>query len=326
MSESYISVRNIKKYFPLDDYRFAKSKIQYVHAVDDVSFDIYRGEIFGIIGESGSGKSTIGRCVLRLIEPDSGEVYVDGKDITKLSKKEMNERRMKMQMVFQNPLASFDPKKTLRYSLEENARINGVLKNSIDSKISDLMSYIGMPEDLLNRYPREISGGQLQRLALVRALMLDPDFILADEPVSALDVSVQANILNLMMDLKNDFGKTILFISHDLTVVRHVCNRVAVVYLGTIMEMGTIDEVYNNVLHPYTRALIAAKPKEHPLDPSNSQLLEGDIPNAIDIPEGCRFAERCPNFQSGLCNHRTPKLKDAGNGHYVACHFPLKHQ
>lgn len=324
MSEPYICVRNLKKYFPIDDYKFAKAKIQYVHAVDDVSFDINKGEIFGVIGESGSGKSTIGRCILKLVEPDSGEIYVEGREISKLSKKEMNALRPKMQMVFQNPLASFDPKKTLRYSLEENAKIHGIRKEEIDKKIKELMEYISLPEDVLTRYPSGISGGQLQRLALTRALMLDPDFILADEPVSALDVSVQANILNLMMDLKNDFGKTILFISHDLTVVKHVCDKVAVVYLGAIMEMGPIKEVYGNVLHPYTEALIAAKPKEHPLEKTEHKLLEGDIPNAIDIPEGCRFAERCNYFKKGLCDNKTPKLKDMGNGHFVACHFPLK--
>lgn len=323
MAEPYISVRHLVKYFPLDDYKFAKSKIQYVHAVDDVSFDIEKGEIYGIIGESGSGKSTIGRCVLKLIEADSGEVYLEGQDITRLTKKEMRVIRPKMQMVFQNPYASFNPKKTLRYSIEENARIHGVPKEEMNKKIHELMHYISLPEDVLDRYPSGISGGQLQRLAIARALMLDPDFILADEPVSALDVSVQASILNLMKDLKEDYGKTILFISHDLTVVKHICDKVAVVYLGAIMEMGPINEVYGNVLHPYTEALIAAKPKEHPLEEKEHIMLEGDIPNAIDIPEGCRFAKRCSHYKKGLCDNRTPKLKDMGNGHYVACHFPL---
>lgn len=323
MSEPFICVRHIKKFFPLDNYKFAKSKIQYVHAVDDVSLDIEKGEIFGVIGESGSGKSTIGRCILKLIDIDSGEIFFDGQDITKYSKKQMDALRPRMQMVFQNPLASFNPKKTLRYSLEENARIHGMSKEETDKKIDKLMQYISLPSDVLNRYPSGISGGQLQRLAIARALMLDPDFILADEPVSALDVSVQANILNLMMDLKKDYGKTILFISHDLTVVKHICDKVAVVYLGAIMEMGPIEEVYNDVMHPYTEALIAAKPKEHPLEEKENQLLEGDIPNAVDIPEGCRFAERCKYFKKGLCDNRTPKLKDVGNGHYVACHFPI---
>lgn len=196
-------------------------------------------------------------------------------------------------------------------------------KTEYEERLHKLMKYISLPEDVLNRYPNGISGGQLQRLAIARALMLNPDFILADEPVSALDVSVQANILNLMLDLKEDYGQTILFISHDLNVVRHICDKVAVAYLGAIMEMGPIDEVYSHVLHPYTEALISAKPKEHPLMEKEHILLEGDIPNAVDIPEGCRFAGRCKYYKKGLCDHRTPKLKHVGNGHYVACHFPI---
>lgn len=324
MADPLISVRHIKKYFPLSDYKLARSKIRYVHAVDDVSIDIEKGEIFGIIGESGSGKSTIGRCILKLIDVDSGEIFFEGKNITNLKKRELNALRPRMQMVFQNPLASFNPKKTLRASLEEPARINGIKPEEYKPRLSELMKYIGLSEDVLSRYPSGISGGQLQRLAIVRALMLDPDFILADEPVSALDVSVQANILNLLLDLKNDYGLTILFISHDLNVVKHICDKLAVVYLGTIMEMGPVDEVYSHIMHPYTEALVSAKPKEHPFAEKERILLEGDIPNAIDIPEGCRFSGRCRYFKEGLCDNRTPKLKDMGNGHYVACHFPIK--
>lgn len=321
--QPFISVRDLKKYFCLDNYKLAKAKTRYIHAVDDVSFDIYKGEIFGIIGESGSGKSTIGRCVLKLIDVDSGEIYFDGKNITHVSRKEQQELRSRMQMVFQNPLASFDPKKTIRFSLEESAKVHKIKPEVYKARIKQLMEYIALPEDLLTRYPKDLSGGQLQRLAIARALMLEPDFILADEPVSALDVSVQAQILNLMLDLKEDKGQTILFISHDLNVVRHVCDRIAVVYLGAVMEMGTVEQIYNSVAHPYTQALISAKPKEHPLENKKHILLEGDIPNAVDIPEGCRFAGRCRYFKEGLCDNRTPKLKDIGNGHYVACHSPL---
>lgn len=223
--QPFISVRDLKKYFCLDNYKLAKAKTRYIHAVDDVSFDIYKGEIFGIIGESGSGKSTIGRCVLKLIDVDSGEIYFDGKNITHVSRKEQQELRSRMQMVFLNPLASFDPKKTIRFSLEESAKVHKIKPEVYKARIKQLMEYIALPEDLLTRYPKDLSGGQLQRLAIARALMLEPDFILADEPVSALDVSVQAQILNLMLDLKEDKGQTILFISHDLNVVRHVCDR-----------------------------------------------------------------------------------------------------
>lgn len=294
--QPFISVRDLKKYFCLDNYKLAKAKTRYIHAVDDVSFDIYKGEIFGIIGESGSGKSTIGRCVLKLIDVDSGEIYFDGKNITHVSRKEQQELRSRMQMVFQNSLASFDPKKTIRFSLEESAKVHKIKPEVYKARIKQLMEYIALPEDLLTRYPKDLSGGQLQRLAIARALMLD---------------------------LKEDKGQTILFISHDLNVVRHVCDRIAVVYLGAVMEMGMVEQVYNSVAHPYTQALISAKPKEHPLENKKHILLEGDIPNAVDIPEGCRFAGRCRYFKEGLCDNRTPKLKDIGNGHYVACHFPL---
>ena len=294
--QPFISVRDLKKYFCLDNYKPAKAKTRYIHAVDDVSFDIYKGEIFGIIGESGSGKSTIGRCVLKLIDVDSGEIYFDGKNITHVSRKEQQELRSRMQMVFQNPLASFDPKKTIRFSLEESAKVHKIKPEVYKARIKQLMEYIALPEDLLTRYPKDLSGGQLQRLAIARALMLD---------------------------LKEDKGQTILFISHDLNVVRHVCDRIAVVYLGAVMEMGTVEQVYNSVAHPYTQALISAKPKEHPLENKKHILLEGDIPNAVDIPAGGGFAGRCRYFKEGLCDNRTPKLKDIGKGHYVACHFPL---
>ena len=323
MADYLVEVKDIKKYFRIDNGKIDKAKAKYLHAVDHVSFKVERGEIFGIIGESGSGKSTIGRCILGLLEIDSGEVYFDGKKISGLPARQMKEYRKDMQMVFQNPLASFNPKKTIGSIFNEIVKVYKIPKEEGKKRIHELVEYINLTDDVLTRLPKELSGGQLQRLAIARALLVQPKFILADEPVSALDVSVQAQILNLMINLKKEKGQTILFISHDLTVVRHVCDKVAVVYLGVIVEMGTTEDVYNNVLHPYTKALISAKPTEHPLEKKERELLEGEIPNAINVKEGCRFRERCPRFREGLCSERTPKLKNMGNGHYVACHYPL---
>lgn len=323
MGENLIEVKDIKKYFRLDKGKINRASARYLHAVDHVSFNIKRGEIFGIIGESGSGKSTIGRCIIKLLEIDSGEVYYDGKKISDLSPKEIKPYRKNMQMIFQNPLASFNPKKTIGQTFNEIAKVYRVPKEVSEKRIHELVEYINLTDDVLTRLPKELSGGQLQRLAIARALLVEPEFILADEPVSALDVSVQAQILNLMTDLKKEKGQTILFISHDLTVVRHVCDKVAVVYLGVIVEMGPTEEVYKHVMHPYTQALISAKPKEHPLEVKEHELLEGEIPSAVNVKEGCRFRERCPRFKEGLCSERTPKLKKVGADHYVACHYPL---
>lgn len=323
MAEPLIKVRHLKKYFKIGNEKISKAKAKYLHAVDDVSFEIQKGEIFGIIGESGSGKSTIGKCILRLIESDSGEVLLNGQDVTRLGKKELKAMRPNMQMVFQNPLASFNPKKKLGQAFEEYGRFLNIPQDIYQSRIKELLDYINLSDDVLTRLPKELSGGQLQRLAFARAILSEPEFLLADEPVSALDVSVQAQILNLMLDLKEQKGQTMLFISHDLNVVKHICERVAVVYLGVIVEMGDIEEVYYHAKHPYTQALISAKPKEHPLEEKERILLEGDIPNAINVKEGCRFASRCRRYKAGLCDHRTPKLKDIGNGHYVACHYAL---
>ncbi|HJA66559.1 oligopeptide ABC transporter ATP-binding protein [Lachnoclostridium sp. An169] len=326
MAEKLIEVKNIRKYFRVDGGKLDKAKARYLHAVDYVSFSVRKGEIFGIIGESGSGKSTIGRCLLRFIDIDSGEIWYEGEKISDLSVKQMKPYRKKMQMIFQNPLASFNPKKTIGASFREIGKVYKVSKDEMEARISEWVNYINLSEDVLSRLPKELSGGQLQRLAIARALLVQPDFLLADEPVSALDVSVQAQVLNLMINLKKEKGQTIVFISHDLTVVRHVCDKVAVVYLGVIVEMGKTEDVYKNVLHPYTQALISAKPKEHPLEKKERILLEGEIPNAINVQEGCRFANRCPRFKEGLCSNRTPKLKNMGGGHYVACHYPIGYE
>lgn len=322
--ENLLEVRHLKKWFRMGSSRMEKATASYLHACDDVSFDIHKGEIFGIIGESGSGKSTIGKCILKLQDSDSGRILFDGTDIFDYSRRQMKPLRRNMQIVFQNPLASFNPKKRIGSVLSEYGRFLKMDSAACDAKIEQLLDYIRLPEDVLTRLPKELSGGQLQRLAIARAMMSDPKFIVADEPVSALDVSVQAQVLNIMIDLKEKEGLTMLFISHDLNVVRHLCDRVAVVYLGVIVETGSIEEVYRHPQHPYTKALISAKPKEHPLQKKEQILLQGDIPTAVDVPEGCRFASRCFRFKEGLCSNRTPRLKDLGGGHLCACHHPLE--
>lgn len=324
--DNLVEVKDITKYFRVDNGHAKKANAKYLHAVDHVSFNVRRGEIFGIIGESGSGKSTIGRCILHLLNIDSGEVWFAGKQISALRDSEMKPYRRDMQMIFQNPLASFNPKKTIGAAFREIGHVYHIPKDEMEERIHRLVEYINLTDDVLTRLPKELSGGQLQRLAIARALLLEPQFLLADEPVSALDVSVQAQILNLMVDLRNKRRMTILFISHDLTVVRHVCDQVAVVYLGVIVEMGRTEDIYNHVMHPYTQALISAKPKEHPLEKKERILLQGEVPNAINVKEGCRFANRCPYHREGLCDTRTPRLKLVGNGHYVACHYPLGQQ
>jgi oligopeptide/dipeptide ABC transporter ATP-binding protein len=230
-----------------------------------------------------------------------------------------------MQMVFQNPLASFNPKMTIGAAFNELGSVYGLKKAETNKKVEDLLDYVHLRRETLTCLPKELSGGQLQRLAIARALLLAPKFLLADEPVSALDVSVQSQVLNLMLDLKEQRGMTILFISHDLTVVRHVCNTVAVVYLGVIVELGPTETVYNYVMHPYTEALISARPRDHPLEDKKHILLEGDMSTAINVPAGCRFAGRCRKFTTGLCDNRTPKLRELEPGHFVACHYPIEY-
>ncbi len=323
MTENLFEVRHLKKWFRMGNSRIQKANASYLHACDDVSFNVRKGEIFGIIGESGSGKSTIGKCILKLQSSDSGQIIFDGQDIFGYTQRQMKSLRRDMQMVFQNPLSSFNPKKRLGSVFSEYASFLGMDKSSYNKKMAELLDYIRLSEDVLSRLPKELSGGQLQRLAIARALLSEPKFVLADEPVSALDVSVQAQVLNIMIDMKEKMGQTMLFISHDLNVVRLLCDKVAVVYLGVIVEMGDISDVYNHPIHPYTKALISAKPKEHPLQEKDQIILKGDVPTAVDVEEGCRFASRCFRYKEGLCDYRTPKLKDYGNHHMAACHYPI---
>lgn len=316
MSEAMFQIRNVKKYYPVKSKKGAVVK-----ALDDVSFDIMQGEILGVVGESGCGKSTLGRCIMRLVDITDGSITFRGEDLTKIDGHRMKELRRQMQMVFQNPFSSFNPKHTIGHSLEEVGTLFGMSRTEIKERIDYLLSVIGLDEVALTRRPGELSGGQLQRLAIARALMPKPEFIMADEPVSALDVSVQAQVLNLMLRLRNEIGVTMMFISHELTVVEHICDRVVVMYLGAVMEMGSTDALFSNTLHPYTKALLSAKPRENPDEESDRVILEGDVPSAMNVPPFCRFCTRCPNFIPGKCDAEVPPLVQVAEDHWVACHL-----
>ncbi len=309
-----LQVRNLKKYYA--------SGHKLLKALDDVSFEVCEGEIMGVVGESGCGKSTLGRSVLRQFPVTEGEIVFDGTDISTMNSKELKPYRRNMQMVFQNPFSSFNPKQKLGTALREVGKVYGMKESELREKISQLMEYIGLPEHMLERSPGELSGGQLQRLAIARALILDPSFIVADEAVSALDVSVQAQILNLITDLRKRLRMTMLFISHEMSVVEHICDQVAVMYLGRIVEMAPAQELFSNVRHPYTQALMSAIPKADPEEQKERIILEGDIPNAIDLPKGCSFASRC-RFCTGECRETRPELNAVGENHLAACHNAL---
>jgi peptide/nickel transport system ATP-binding protein/oligopeptide transport system ATP-binding protein len=321
MSEELIRVNQLKKYYPVYANKYGSSKTRQLLAVDDVSFSIKKGQIYGVVGESGCGKSTLGRCLLRLVDLTEGNIYFKGEDISLYRHRELKRVRHQMQMVFQNPFSSFNPKMTIGQSLFEIGKFYKIPKDDTKIKIKQLLEHINLQDDALYRYPNELSGGQLQRLAIARALMLDPLFIIADEPVSALDVSVQAQILNLILDLRDKLSLTLLFISHELTVVEHVCDRVAVMYMGKIVEEASTVEIFSKKKHPYTEALISARPKEDPEQKTDRIILEGELPSAIDIPRGCRFFSRCPKFQKGRCDEEVPLLKEIAPEHLVACHL-----
>lgn len=288
--------------------------------LNDISLSICKGEVFGVVGESGCGKSTLGRCMLRLTETTRGNIVFKGSNITNYNRRQMKRLRGQMQMVFQNPLSSFDPMRTIGQAIREIGSVNGIPEAEINKKTVELLECISLSGDLLKRKPSELSGGQLQRLAIARALLLEPDFIVADEPVSALDVSVQAQILNLILDLREKLGLTMMFISHDLTTVEYLCDKVAVMYLGTIVEQASASELFSNTCHPYTQALVAAKLKQRPDSTKKGVILKGDLHNVPDTAVGCRFASRCSKFQKGLCDVQTPSLKEIIPGHFVACH------
>ena len=317
--EAMISVRNLKMYFPVGGSLFEKRKT--LKAVDDVSFDLYPGETFGLVGESGCGKTTVGRTIVRLYQPTAGQILLDGTDIAPLSEKEVLPYRSRMQMIFQDPYASLNPRMTVASIVGEPLRYQGMNAKDIDDRVRELVECVGLKEDHLNRYPHEFSGGQRQRIGIARALASKPDFIVCDEPISALDVSIQAQIINMLEELQARFGMTYLFVSHDLSMVRHISKRVAVMYLGHIVEMAPVNELYANMLHPYTKALMSAVPIADPdaAEKSKRIVLQGDVPQPINPPSGCPFRTRCPYADKG-CAEQIPELKDMGGGHMVACH------
>ncbi len=326
-SETLIEVKNLKKLFPvrMGFFRTLVSKKQlFVHAVDDVSFKVQKGEIFALAGESGSGKTTTGRLLLRLIEPTGGNIFFRGKDITNISEREMKPIRRKMQVVFQDPYESLNPRMTIDSIVAEPLRVQGFHdQKDIEERVTKALENVELipAEEYLFRFPHEVSGGQRQRIAVARALVLDPEFIVADEPVSMLDVSIRAEILNLMVNLQEKFSTSFLYITHDLALARHICNRIAIMYLGKIMEMGTVDDVIQEPMHPYTRSLIAAVPVPDPTSARAEVVIKGEIPSPVNPPSGCRFHTRCPSYIGDICRTKEPQLTDAGNGRVVACHL-----
>ena len=308
-----VEVRHLVKHFPVEN------SDDVVQAVDDVSFDILSGETLGLVGESGCGKSTVGRCLLRLHEPTSGEVLFEGKDIVGLPNKEMQALRREMQIIFQDPYASLNPRLSILSIVSEPLKIHKISnKTEQRERVGELLSKVGLDPNYMNRYPHEFSGGQRQRIGIARALALNPKLIICDEPVSALDVSVQAQVVNLLQDIQAEFGLTYLFISHGLAVVEHISNRVAVMYLGKIVEIAKAKELYENALHPYTKALLSAIPVPDPKQKRERIILKGDVPTPINPPSGCRFRTRCP-IAIPECSNIEPELREISKGHFAAC-------
>jgi len=316
MTEPLISARNIKKYF---DVKGGKLK-----AVDGISFDIYPQETFGLVGESGCGKSTAGRTIVRLYEPTDGELIFNGKNIYDLSRKEMQEVRRNFQMIFQDPYASLNPRMTVEDIIAEPLDIHQTYKNRAErsDRVIELLKLVGLNDEHAMRFPHEFSGGQRQRVGIARSLALNPKFIVCDEPISALDVSIQAQVVNLLKELQKDLGLTYMFIAHDLSMVRYISDRVGVMYLGHMMELANSDELYSNPLHPYTKALLSAIPIPDPEIQRNRKriMLEGDVPSPINPKEGCRFVERC-HYAKDICRKETPVFEEKSENHFAACHI-----
>ncbi|WP_409273698.1 ABC transporter ATP-binding protein [Neobacillus sp. SCS-31] len=321
MSETILEVKDLKKYYPVKSGILGRNQ-QYLKAVDGVSFSIQKGETFGLVGESGCGKSTVGRSIIRLHDITSGNIYFDGDDIASLKEKDLMKYRRRMQAVFQDPYASLNPTMNVFELISEPMKIHS--SSSVAERkeiILDLLERVGLKEDHLYRYPHEFSGGQRQRVSIARALSVRPDFILCDEPISALDVSVQAQVVNMLEDIQQDTGVTYLFIAHDLSMVRHISSRIGVMYLGNMVEIAESNELYKNPLHPYTQALLSAIPEPDTTKAARERIiLKGEVPSPLNSPSGCKFRTRCP-YAMEICAQVEPPMLDAGEGHHVACYL-----
>ena len=322
MTEKLIEVKNLKKYFPLKASMFKKSK-NMVKAVDDVSFHIYRGETFGLVGESGCGKSTLGRTLNRLYDPTAGQIIFDGKDIAGLGNKDLQPYRKRMQMIFQDPYSSLNPYMNVEEIIDEPLEIHSNLsKNERKDVIISILEKVGLKKEDMEKFPHEFSGGQRQRIGIARAVALNPDFIICDEAISALDVSIQAQVINMLEDLQSEMKLTYLFVAHDLSMVRHISDRIGVMYLGKMVEVSKSNELYEKPLHPYTQALLSAIPIPDPIKAQSSkrEIITGELPSPIEMEKGCRFRSRCP-FAKSICAEIEPQLKQVDGEHMVACHL-----
>jgi len=317
--EVLLEIKNLRKYFPMKNF-FGQLKGE-VKAVDDVSFEIYKGETFGLVGESGCGKSTLGRCVLQMLEATDGQVLYEGKNLVRMSKNDWKKYRKKLQIIFQDPYSALNPNWNVKQLIAEPLLANGYTEEEIDKRIRELLKILNMNEEVMEKFPYEFSGGQRQRIGVARAVAAYPEFIFCDEPISALDVSIQAQVVNMLKDLQKEIGLTYLFTAHDLSMVYHISDRIGVMYLGSMVEIGTSEDVFREPLHPYTKALISAVPIADPEVGRNSKriLIEGELPSPMNVPKGCRFCTRCP-YVTDQCREEKPVLREVKEGHKVACH------